>query len=174
MGPTKCPRTDKPHTASTTRSRPAVARRPRKVVAQVVWDSDRATCAENCPRPATQKGCLTARQDLSRQRVGLASPDNSDTHDSNAGRCPASTHPQGCASARPARQGLRSYKVHIGGIGGGPEPAELQTTQWRLRGRTGDVARRRRWRTRAGGHRGSPQQESWTGGGAARARTRRA
>jgi hypothetical protein len=47
--------------------------------------------------------CLTARQELSRQRVGLASPDNSDTHDSNAGRGPASTRPQGCASARPAR-----------------------------------------------------------------------
>jgi hypothetical protein len=45
-----------------------------------------ATCAENCPGPATQKGCLTARQELSRQRVGLASPDNSDTHDSNGGR----------------------------------------------------------------------------------------
>jgi hypothetical protein len=60
------------------------------------------------------------------------------------------------------------------GIGGGQEPAELQATQCRLRWRTGDVARRRRLRTGAGGHRGSPQSESWTGGGAARARTRRA
>ena len=56
---------------------------------------------------------------------------------------------------------------------GGPEPAELQATQWRLRWRTGDVAQRRRWRTGAGGHRGSPQPESLTGGGAASARTRR-
>ena len=99
---------------------------------------------ENCPGPATQKECLTARQELSRQRAGLASPDNSDTHDSNAGRGPASTRLQGYASAR---QGRRSYKVHSGDIGGGPEPAELQATQWRLRWRTGDVARRRRWRT---------------------------
>jgi hypothetical protein len=30
--------------------------------------------------------CLTARQELSSQRVGLASPDSSDTHDSNGGR----------------------------------------------------------------------------------------
>jgi hypothetical protein len=30
--------------------------------------------------------CLTTRQELSRQRVGLASQDNSDTHDSNGGR----------------------------------------------------------------------------------------
>ncbi len=79
------------------------------------------------------------------------------------------------------------YNLHIGGfstrletscggIGGGQEPAELQATQWRLRWRTGDVAQRRRWRTGAGGHRGpgSPQPESWTGGGKARARTRRA
>ncbi len=129
---------------------------------------------------------MTARQELSRQRVGLASPDNSDTHDSNAGRGPASTRLQDCTSAlpaRPARQRRtrdterqhrkRSYKLHIGGfstrletscggIGGGPEPAELQATQWRLRSRTGDVVRRRRWRTGAGGHQGSRQQESWT------------
>ena len=94
---------------------------------------------------------MTARQELSRQRVGLASPDNSDAHDSNGGRGPASTRPQDCAlarPARPARQRRRSYKLHIGGpgIGGGPEPAELQATQWRLWWRTGDVARRRRWR----------------------------
>jgi hypothetical protein len=100
----------------------------------------------------------------------VASPDNSDTHDSNAGRGQASIRPQDCASARPARparQRRRSHKLHIGGfstrpetscggIGGGPEPAELQATQWRLRWRTGDVAQRRRWRTGAGRHRGSP------------------
>ena len=50
------------------------------------------------------ESCLTARQELSRQRIGLAIPDNSDTHDCNAGRCPASTRPQDCATARPARQ----------------------------------------------------------------------
>ncbi len=38
--------------------------------------------------------------------------------------------------------------------------AELQATQWRLRWRTGDVARRRRWRTGAGGHRGSRRTSS--------------
>jgi hypothetical protein len=140
---------------------------------------DRATCAENCPGPATQKGCLTARQELSRQRVGLASQDNSDTHDSNAGCGPASTRPQDCESARPARparQRWLSYKLHIscfstrleascGGIGGGLERAELQATPWRVRWRTGEVALRRRWRTGAGGHRESPQPESWTGPG---------
>jgi hypothetical protein len=52
----------------------------------------------------------------------------------------------------------RGYKLHIcgfsirletscGGISGGPEPPELQATQWRLRWRNGDVARRCRWRT---------------------------
>jgi hypothetical protein len=83
---------------------------------------DHATCAENCPGPANQKGCLTARQELSRRRVGLASPDNSDTHDSNdAGRGPASKHPQDCASAwrrtlwiQQRQHRRRSYKLHIG------------------------------------------------------------
>jgi hypothetical protein len=43
------------------------------------------------------------------------------------------------------------------GTGGGQrEPAELQATQGRLLWRTGDVARRRQWRTGATGHRGSP------------------
>jgi hypothetical protein len=62
--------------------------------------------------------CLTARQEMSRQRVGLASPDNSDAHDSNAGHGPASTRPQDCASARPGRPVLlrrRSYRRHSGG-----------------------------------------------------------
>ena len=80
---------------------------------------------------------MTARQKLSRQRVGLASPDNSDTHDSNGGR------------------GRRDRR-DIGGIShGGPEPAELQATQWRLWWRTGDVARRRRRRT------GSRRRRTW-------------
>ena len=83
---------------------------------------------------------MTTRQELSRQRVGMASPDNSDTHDSNGGR------------GRRGRRGRIGSgggvtKLHIGGIGGGQEPAELQATQWRLQWRTGDVARRRRWRT---------------------------
>jgi hypothetical protein len=93
--------------------------------------------------------CLTARQELPRQRVGLASQDNADTHDSNA--CPASTRPQDCASVRPARTarpGRRSYKLHIGGIGGGLEPAASQATQWRLRWRTGDVALGHWWSRR--------------------------
>jgi hypothetical protein len=62
---------------------------------------------------------LTARQEQSRERVGLSSPDNSDTHDSNGGRCRCG---QALSSrpARPARQRRRSYKLHIGGIGGGP------------------------------------------------------
>jgi hypothetical protein len=94
-----------------------------------------AMCAENYPRPATQKGCSTAHQELPRQRVGLGSPDHSDAHDSNAGRGPASKRPQDCASARLALQRLM---------------LELQATHWRrLQYRTGDVVRRHRWRTRA-------------------------
>jgi hypothetical protein len=60
----------------------------------------------------------------------------------------------------------RSYKLHrggfsrgltsCGGVGEGPEPAELQATQRRVLWRTGDVTRRCWWRTGAGGHRGSP------------------
>ncbi len=42
-GPTQCPRVDKPHTTSIAETRPAVARRPRKVVAQVVWDCPSVT-----------------------------------------------------------------------------------------------------------------------------------
>jgi hypothetical protein len=72
-------------------------------------------------------GCLTARQELSRQRVGLASPDNSDTHDSNGGRGRC------CRCGRRGRHGRR-------GSGGGAtsytsaasvedrEPVELQAT----------------------------------------------
>ncbi len=76
---------------------------------------DRATCAENCPGPATQKGCLTARQELSRQRVGLASPDNTDTHDSNGGR-----------GRRGRGGGVTSYTLAASVED--REPAELQAT----------------------------------------------
>jgi hypothetical protein len=82
----------------------------------------RASAGQHDPLRGWAADCLNARQELSRQRVGLASPDNSDTHDSNGWRCPASTRPQDCESARPARparQRRRSYKLHIGGIGGG-------------------------------------------------------
>jgi hypothetical protein len=51
-----------------------------------------------------------------------------------------------------------------GGTGGGPGTC----------GATSYTRRWRRWRTGAGGHQGSPRQESWTGCGADRARTRRA
>jgi hypothetical protein len=54
--------------------------------------------------------------------------------------------------------------------GSGEATSCAAAAQWR----TGDVARRHRWRTRAGGHRGSQQQDSWTCGGAARTWTRRA
>ena len=37
-GPSQCPRVDKPHPAAIAGTRPAVARRPGKVVAQAVWD----------------------------------------------------------------------------------------------------------------------------------------
>ena len=42
-GPSQCPRVDNPHPASIAGTRPAVAGRPGKVVAQVVW---------NCPSVA--------------------------------------------------------------------------------------------------------------------------
>ncbi len=127
--------------------------------------------------------CLTARQELSRQIVGLASTDNSDyTAMMGAARRAHVCNFEDCASARPARparQRWQSYKLHIdglsprletscGGIGGGPEPAKLQAIQWRLRWRTGHVARRRRRSTGAGVYRGSPQPESWAGRGRAR------
>ena len=41
--PTQCPRIDKPNTAFIAGTRPAVARRAWKVVAQVVWDCPRVT-----------------------------------------------------------------------------------------------------------------------------------
>ncbi len=72
--------------------------------------------------------CLTARQELSRQRVGLASPDNSNTHNSNGRR-----GRRGGWRGRCGRRGRR------GGGGGATsytsavsvedrEPAELQAT----------------------------------------------
>jgi hypothetical protein len=74
--------------------------------------------------------CLTARQELSHQRVGLASPDNSDTHNSNR---------------RGSGSGVTSYTSAASVED--REQAELQATQWRLRWRTGDVAWGRQWRT---------------------------
>ncbi len=122
---------------------------------------DRARCAENYPGPATQKGCLTTCQELSRQRVGLASLDNSDTHDGNAGRGPASTyvrrpvHRHGRRGLLPCAAAAESYKLHIGGFSKSLQDwrrraaasvedrsHELQATQWRLWWRTGDAARR--------------------------------
>ena len=87
--------------------------------------------------------CLTARQELSRQRVGLASPDNSDTHDSNGGR------------GRRGRRGGGATSYTSAASVEDRKPAELQATQWRLRWRTGDVARRRRRRT------GSRRRRTW-------------
>ncbi len=49
-----------------------------------------------------------------------ASPDNSDTHGSNAGRSPASTRPQTCVSAWPAADGATADAgYNNGGTGGG-------------------------------------------------------
>ncbi len=104
-------------------------------------------------RAGTGAGCLTARQELSRRGVGLASLDNSDTHGSHAGRGPAGTRLQDCASARqarPARQRLTrgiQQQLHRRRTVG---PAEQQDTQGLLRYKTGGVARRRRWGNGAG------------------------
>ncbi len=85
-----------------------------------------------------QKGGLTALQELSRQKVGLASPDNSDTHDSNGGsgrRCRS-----GWRGRSGRRCGRRGRSGRRGRRGGGAtsyasaasvedrEPAELQAT----------------------------------------------
>ena len=108
--------------------------------------------------------CLTARQQLSRQRVGLASPDNSDTHDSNGGRGRrgsgggVTSYTLAASESVMEDRSRRSYRLHSGGSGGG-----LETSRGGAGGGPG-----------AGGHRGSPQPESRTGGGAASARTRRA
>jgi hypothetical protein len=67
--------------------------------------------------------CMTARQGLSRQGVGLASPDNSDT----PGRSKCEPEPVGWA---------RNMQRGCG--------VKLQATPQRLRWRTGDVKRRRR------------------------------
>jgi hypothetical protein len=58
-------------------------------------------------QPHVGRHCLTARK-----RVGLASPDNSDRHDSNAGRGPGSTCRQDCASARPSLEVVVATAVH--------------------------------------------------------------
>ena len=62
--------------------------------------------------------CLTACQELSRQRVGLASPDNSDTHDSNGGRGRRGR----CGSGGGATSYTSAASVED------REPAELQAT----------------------------------------------
>jgi hypothetical protein len=104
--------------------------------------------------------CLTACQELSRQRVGLASPAiqihttamlgaarrahvcrTADARDTTA-TAPAEDRGTGRAS--------RGLETLCCGVGGEPKPAELQATQRRLLWRTGDVAQRRRWRTGAG------------------------
>ena len=66
-------------------------------------------------------------------------------------------------------RGRRSYKLHTAAA-----PVEDRGRRGGSTGGGPGAARRRRWRTGAGGHQGSPQPESWTGGGADRARTRRA
>jgi hypothetical protein len=81
--------------------------------------------------------CSTARQELSRRRVGLASPDNSDTHDSNGGRAHvcSTVHWRGRRGRRGSGGGVTSYtsaasvedrsrlsyRLHRGGSGGGLE-----------------------------------------------------
>jgi hypothetical protein len=85
---------------------------------------------------------LTTRQELSRQRVGLASPNNSDTHGSNAGRGAAQRanvrrtvhwRCRRCRRGSSRRAGYnddctcggardrRSYKLHSGGFSRGLE-----------------------------------------------------
>ncbi len=84
---------------------------------------------------------MTARQELSRQRVGLASLDNSDTQDgkhTSAGLCISAAGAAGAAAAD-ARDTATTA----------PE-AELQSTHLRLQYKTGDVVRHHRWRTGAG------------------------
>jgi hypothetical protein len=96
---------------------------------------------------------LTARQELSCQGVGLASQDNSDTHCSNAGHDCTLT-PHDCASARPARPVLQQRTLGIQQQLHQRRTARLvkvQATQQQPQWRTGDVARRRRWKTGAGG-----------------------
>ncbi len=86
------------------------------------------------------------------KRVGLASPDNSDTHDSNAGHGPAST--------------LRRTVLRRGrAAGAAAADARDKTTTAPAEDR-GEDRSQRSYKLHSGG--------SWTGSGAARARTQRA
>jgi hypothetical protein len=101
--------------------------------------------------------CLTASQELSRQRIGLASPDNSDTHDSNGWR--GRRGRRGQRGRRSSGGGVTSYtlaasvedrepasyRLHSGGsgggletsrggAGGGPEPADIEGARSRSHG----------------------------------------
>jgi hypothetical protein len=83
-------------------------------------------------RPYLRADCLIVRQELSRQRVGLASPDNSDTHDSNGGRSRRGRRGSGggvtsyTSAADRKRRRLHSggfgtrLETSRGGAGGGP------------------------------------------------------
>ena len=66
-------------------------------------------------------------------------------------------------------RGRRSYKLHTAAA-----PVEDRGRRGGSTGGGPGAAQRRRRRSGAGGHQESPQPESWTGGGADRAQTRRA
>jgi hypothetical protein len=76
----------------------------------------------------TRGKCLTARQELSRQRVGLASPNKSDTHDSKR--------------ARPGEHTSAGLCIGAAGAAGTASAEDLQATH---------PSRLHRWRTGAGG-----------------------
>ncbi len=112
-----------------------------------------ATSAENCPGPATQKGSLTARKELSRHRVGPASPGNPDTRQqcwvlpcehTSAGLCIGAAGAAGAAAADARDTGSASYSSD--GTYGGPR--SRQATHLLLQYKSGDVVRRHWWRTR--------------------------
>jgi hypothetical protein len=125
------------------------AKRVRLVAAATVV---RAGCAAG-PLKQQFSGaqCLTVRQELSRQRVGLASPDNSDTHDSNGGRGRRGRRGRrgsgGGATCytSAASVGRWNYRLHSccsgggletsrSGAGGGPEPADIEGARGRSHG----------------------------------------
>ncbi len=95
------------------------------------------------------------------------------------------TKRQACGTTGGGGPGRRSYTPTASAEdrpGGGPSRRRIgatvpedpgKATRYTYRLGAGDDARRRRCRTGAGGHQGSPRPQSWTGGGAARFRTRR-
>jgi hypothetical protein len=100
---------------------------------------------------------------------------------------PLARDPAGAGGVAWANQGLIGLKAEttaepsrngqgprFGCIGKYRYIRSLPMSRWDLMPWTGDVAGGRRWKIGAGRHRGSPQPESWTGGGAARVRTQRA